>query len=150
MEKTVNDVIIKVVEYDSNEYTKIVQLRYDVLRAPLGLQFSEDFLARDANNILIAAFAGDEVIGCCQLDEQANGIYQLRQMAVSNKFHNTGIGTRIIRFAESFVRERGGKRIELHAREVAIGFYQKLDYLVVGDRFMEIGLPHFEMVKNLA
>ncbi len=150
MEKiTAKNITIKTVAYLSGEYQQMVQLRDEVLRAPLGLTFSEEFLARDANNILIAAFAEDEIIGCCQLEEIAKGIYQLRQMAVSNKWQGGGIGSQIVQFAEEVVKQSGGTQITPHARDVATNFYRKLGYKVIGDSFTEIGIPHVEMVKEI-
>ena len=46
---------------------------------------------------------------------------------------------------------RGGgyEEIVLHARETALGFYQKLGYETEGDSFTEVGLPHSAMRKKL-
>ena len=149
MEKTIADIIIKTVAYQSEEYKQILQLRNDVLRAPLGLTFSEDFLARDVDNILIGAFIGDEIIGCCQLEKAGKDTYQLRQMAVADKLQGGGIGSKIIQYAEKVAKQEEGTQITLHARQVAAGFYRKLGYTPVGDQFMELELPHIEMVKDL-
>lgn len=146
---TAEDITIKTIAYQSEEYKQLLQLRNDVLRVPLGLTFSADFLARDANNILIGAYLGDEIVGCCQLEEATNGIFQLRQMAVGARLQGSGIGSRIIQFAEAVVKQNGGRQITLHARAVAVAFYQKLGYTAIGDSFTEIGLPHLEMVKEL-
>jgi predicted GNAT family N-acyltransferase len=39
--------------------------------------------------------------------------------------------------------------IALHARETAVGFYEKLGYVVSGERFTEVGIPHWYMQKNM-
>jgi predicted GNAT family N-acyltransferase len=36
-----------------------------------------------------------------------------------------------------------------HARESALQFYSKLDYQVLCERFIEVGIPHFEISKEL-
>ena len=150
MEGTAASLVIEMVEYNSEKYRQMVQLRFDVLRAPLGLDFTDEFLAKDADNILIGAFVNDEIIGCCQLQELVDGVYQLRQMAVSNNLQSGGIGTKIVQFAEALVIEKGGRKITLHGREVAVGFYRKLGYTTVGKMFMEVGIPHWEMEKELS
>jgi predicted GNAT family N-acyltransferase len=38
----------------------------------------------------------------------------------------------------------------VHARDVAVGFYERLGYQSVGEPFVEIGLPHQTMEKELA
>ena len=149
MDKSFSNLNIKIVSRLSQEYQQLVQLRYDVLRAPLGLDFSVDFLAKDAADILIGAFIEDEAIGCCQLTPISDSVFQLRQMAVSGKLQGGGVGTRLVQFAEEVAKQNGGTKITLHAREVATGFYQKLHYTAIGQPFTEIGLPHIEMVKAL-
>jgi predicted GNAT family N-acyltransferase len=37
----------------------------------------------------------------------------------------------------------------LHARQTAVAFYERLRYAVDGEPFMEIGLPHRTMTKEL-
>ena len=37
----------------------------------------------------------------------------------------------------------------MHARETAVGFYEKLGYKVVGDKFTEVTIPHYVMEKKL-
>lgn len=146
---TTADLLIKTVAYQSTAYQQLVQLRYEVLRVPLGLTFTADFLAKDAADILIGAFEEEEAIGCCQLTPHPKSVFQLRQMAVAGKRQGGGIGARLIQYAEEVARQNGGTQIRLHAREVAADFYKKLGYTPIGDPFTEIGLPHLEMVKNV-
>ena len=51
-------------------------------------------------------------------------------------------------FEEESLR-RGYKRIYLHAREVAVGFYTSMGYSVFGEEFSEVGSPHRHMQKFL-
>lgn len=39
--------------------------------------------------------------------------------------------------------------MSLHARDTAVPFYNKLNYLQVGEPFIEVGITHFEMYKVL-
>jgi len=43
----------------------------------------------------------------------------------------------------------GFARIELNARQVALAFYLSQDYDQIGESFLEIGIPHFKMIKKL-
>jgi predicted GNAT family N-acyltransferase len=52
-------------------------------------------------------------------------------------------------FAENVARDRGYKKLSMHARKSAIGFYQKLGYEIVGEEFEEVTIPHYEMQKTL-
>ena len=37
----------------------------------------------------------------------------------------------------------------LHARQVAVPFYERLGYSIVGEPFEEVSIPHFKMEKGL-
>jgi predicted GNAT family N-acyltransferase len=44
----------------------------------------------------------------------------------------------------------GVTTLTLHARLSAVGFYRRLGYATHGEHFIEIGLPHVDMCKQLA
>ena len=90
-----------------------------------------------------------QVVACLVLKPLANRQVRLRQMAVAAGFQRRGIGTRLVRYAESFLRRQGNREVVLHARETAIGFYEALGYRKEGERFTEVGIPHFTMHKRL-
>jgi len=140
---------LKQIDYGSEEYIKMVALRNQILRKPLGLEYSDDELAQEKKETLIAAFEEDEILGCCVLSNIGNGRYRLRQMAVKNEVQGKGIGASIMSFAETIAKDKGFKFMVLHARETAVGFYEKFGYKVVGDVFIEVNLPHYLMEKEL-
>lgn len=143
------ELIFKKFEYKSAEYEQQVVLRSAVLRVPLGLKFSEEDLEKDADNILLGAFLENEIVGCCQFKILDKNRLQLRQMAVDPVIQGKNIGRKLVEFAENYAKEQGYSSIELHARKVAMLFYQKLGYHVVGEEFEEVGIPHFSMEKKL-
>jgi predicted GNAT family N-acyltransferase len=98
---------------------------------------------------LIAAFDEDEILGCCMLCKVNDNTLKLRQMAVSNTVQGKGIGASIMHFAENLALDKGFSTISMHARDSAIGFYEKLGYKVEGEGFIEVNIPHHVMVKKL-
>lgn len=127
----------------------MVQLRKDILRKPLGLDFEPADLDKEKEEILIAAFEEDKILGCCMLTLQDPQTIRLRQMAVLNNLQGKGIGRALMQFAENIARDRGFRKITMHARKSAIGFYEKQGYAVAGDEFIEVTIPHYIMEKSL-
>ncbi len=140
---------IKQIDFGSNEYDQMVLLRKKILREPLGLSFSEEELAQEKNDILIAAFDEDEILGCCVLTKFNNEKIRLRQMAVRADMQLTGIGASIMTFAENLARDKGFNYMIMHSRDTAIGFYEKIGYKVTSDEFTEVGISHHIMQKEL-
>ncbi len=127
----------------------MLKLREDILRKPLGLSFSTEELEREKDNMLIAAYEDDQMLGCCMLVEENPQTVRLRQMAVINDLQGKGIGRALMQFAENLARDRGYKKITMHARKNAAGFYEKLGYKKSGEEFTEITIPHITMEKEL-
>ena len=127
----------------------MVELRNEILRKPLGLSFDPKELEREKDDLLIAAFEEDKMLGCCLLTKVDPQCVRLRQMAVQNNLQGKGIGATMMNYAENVARDAGYNKIIMHARKTAIGFYEKLGYKVTGDEFEEITIPHFVMEKKL-
>jgi len=140
---------IVIVEYGTELYAKTVALREKVLREPLGMKFDKEFLSQDTDNIHIAAIEQGNVLGTLLLKPLDNKTVKMRQVAVDPALQRSGVGTAMVKFSEQIARSRGFERIVLHARKYAIPFYKRLDYEVVGDEFLEIGIPHFKMQKRI-
>jgi N-acetylglutamate synthase-like GNAT family acetyltransferase len=140
---------LKQIDHGSADYFKMVELRNEVLRKPLGLNFTEEELANEHQDILIAAFDDDEMVGCCMLCKENNERIKLRQMAVHENVQGKGLGAAILNFAENIARDKGYKTIFMHARETAVGFYEKLGYQINSEVFNEVNIPHYVMEKRL-
>jgi predicted GNAT family N-acyltransferase len=140
---------LKIIDHGTPEYQQMVKLRDDVLRKPLGLQFSPNELAKEKDHLLMAAYEDDQLLGCCMLVEEDPQTVRLRQMAVLNDLQGKGIGKALMNFAENLARDRGYKIITMHARKNSIGFYEKMGYQKSGVEFEEITIPHYVMEKKL-
>lgn len=127
----------------------MVNLRYEIMRKPLGLSFSEEELKKEKEYILIGAFDEEEIIGCCMITKVDHQCGQLRQMAVQKNKQGIGVGESMMAFAENIARDRGYKILMMHARDTAIGFYEKYGYKIKGNGFIELNIKHHIMEKKL-
>ena len=140
---------LKQIDHGSKEYKQMIALRMEILRKPLGLSFSDDELAKEKEDILIGAFDEEKILACCLLTKIDNTTIKLRQMAVQNNLQGKGIGASMMSFAETVARDKGYKKLMMHARNTAIGFYEKFDFKVKGNEFIEVNVPHHVMEKRL-
>jgi len=127
----------------------MVNLRIDILRKPLGLTFDPKELEKEKEDVLMGAFEDDRILGCCLLTKQDQHTMRLRQMAVPNSMQGKGIGRALMIFAENIARDLGYKKLCMHARKTALGFYEKLGYTTSGEEFTEVTIPHYIMEKVL-
>lgn len=140
---------IQEVAYGSAYYDAALDIRDRVLRQPLGLQFSEEDLEKERHEYHLVAIENDVVLGTILMRVISSDVIKMRQVAIDFDYQKGGIGTDLVAFSEEFSRKGGWKQIELHARDVAIPFYERLGYHVVGEEFFEVGISHHKMVKSL-
>jgi len=74
--------------------------------------------------------------------------YRLRAMATSTKVRGEGFGKQIIDFAVEELKQRKMEILWCDARKIALGFYEKMDFTIIGDYYdvPKIG-PHKLMYK---
>ncbi len=140
---------LKIIDHGTAEYHQMVDLRYHVLRKPLGLEFSHEDLEREKEDVLMGCFDDEKLEGCCLLTPFGEKAFRLRQMAVSNGLQGKGIGRVLMSFAENIARDMRKEKLVMHARKSAVGFYEKLGYKICGDEFEEVSIPHYVMEKEL-
>ena len=76
--------------------------------------------------------------------------YRLRAMATSPKVRGEGFGQKVIDFAVNELKNRNEKILWCDARKIALGFYEKMGFTIIGDYYdvPKIG-PHKLMYYNI-
>jgi len=141
---------LRIIDHGTKEYQQMVNLRNEILRKPLGLAFLAEELEKEKEDVLMGAFEDDDrLLGCCLLTRMDPSTIRLRQMAVPNNMQGKGVGRALMIFAENIARDLGYRKLCMHARQTAVGFYQKLGYSISGEPFEEVTIPHYIMEKAL-
>lgn len=137
------------ITYGSVAYNEELKLRDRVLRKPLGMSLFDESLVGEVNDYHIGAYIADCLVGVLILTELNNKEVKMRQVAVDDGWRGKGVGGEMVIFAEQYCSDMGYKRIVLNARKTAVNFYEKHGYMVIGSEFIEIGIPHFKMIKEI-
>jgi predicted GNAT family N-acyltransferase len=138
----------QVIPHQSMAYWQSLCLRDEVLRKPLNLLFDPADLEKEASDYHIVGFYDGLVVACCILSKvEQDTALKMRQVAVSQLFQRRGLGKQMVEFCENLSRNLGIGKMVLNARESALPFYLALGYVVEGQEFVEVGLPHRRMWK---
>lgn len=133
----------------------IVDLRHQVLRQGL----PREAALFDGDNAESAchwgAFIGDRLIGCVTLHAsrwENDPAWQLRGMAVAERYQKLGIGCELLRAVDEHVASQKERRILwCNARVPAAAFYQKFGWQIVSEVFeIPTAGPHVRMIKRAA
>lgn len=114
---------------------------------PLEDEFDEfDTLDGKCEHILV--FHQEEAVGTGRL-RVVEGQGKLERICILQPYRNLGLGKVIIQTLEEIAKELELNRVKLHGQTQAEGFYQKFGYQTTSDVFIEDGIPHILMTKDL-
>lgn len=135
------------------DWAAYYQLRYQVLRQPWqqppGSERAPDDEAPTTTHALWRAPDGT-VAGVARLSPSGPSQAQVRYMAVAPAWQGRQVGRQLLEHLEAAARRQGFTELVLHAREAAVGFYERLGYAVVAPSHTLFGtIPHFLMRKEL-
>lgn len=78
-----------------------------------------------------------------------DGYGKVERICVLKDKRKSGAGKEIMVKIEDYAKEKGLKKLKLNAQIQAIPFYSRLGYEVVSEEFMDAGIPHKTMVKEI-
>lgn len=130
-------------------YSEEVDLRYRVLRAPLGFRREDVQYPHDRDSLHLVGVLEGRVVACVLFLPELPTSGRLLQMAVEPELQGRGLGRELVRALEAEVRRRGFEEVTLHARADKVPFYERLGYAVEGEPFEEVGIPHRYMRRRL-
>lgn len=132
------------------EWDKYYDLRYRILREPLGKERGSERNDGDEAGIHFAVFDGESILAIARLDRVDDTVCQVRFVAVETTIQGKGLGKKIMDAVEKRGTEKGYSKLILHARDYALPFYEKLGYTLLGPSYKLFDvLQHFEMEKQL-
>ena len=144
---------IETVAHDWPHFAEVLDLYYDVLYGPFGVQREfEWYHPANGSRFGIALGPQDELLGSARLlPEAGDEVRQVRQVVVSPAAQGLGVGRELMATIESIAAEEGADALWLNARHTAFGFYEALGWEFAGEPFISglTGIPHREMRKQL-
>ena len=143
---------IDIVEIDVHHplYNEECQLRFDLVRLPLGITHKDaEKFGFEKNSLHWVALSQNKVVGCVLLYPCEPTSGKLFQLAVTGRVQSFGVGRALVRHLEERATVLGIQTIKMHARLAVIDFYRKLQYEAYGPIFAEVGIPHRRMMKEL-
>ncbi len=141
--------LVEEAEFGSKTYEEMLSLRQRILRDPLGLEWTEEEESWEPRERHFGVRGDGGIIACVVIRPLGKRTVKLRQMAVEPARQGTGIGRGLLEGVEKILVSHELDRIELNARDTAVGFYEKLGFCKMGEEFVEVTIPHWKMVKTL-
>lgn len=111
-----------------------------------GIAPEDEWDTEDATALHAVLFdVSGKPLGNARLLQPSASLAKIGRMAVQREARGQGYGARLLQALLLEARRRGNKEVRLSAQRSAQGFYAALGFLVVGEPFDEVGIPHIEM-----
>jgi len=133
-----------------SEWEAYFDLRYRVMREPLGKERGSERNEGDTTGIHFALYEDETILGIARLDKVDDHICQVRFVAIEEHLQGKGLGNKLMVAVEQCGTKLGYTKMILHARDYALSFYEKLGYQLIGPSYKLFDvLQHYEMEKLL-
>ncbi len=138
------DFLIRPANWQQDEEA-IARLRRAVFIDEQGVPESLEWESIDSSCLWFVAVTPGLVVGIVRLSPEG----RVGRMAVQRDRRGQGIGSALLEAALSAARSAGLSQANLSAQTHAIPFYRRAGFDCIGPEFLDAGIPHRSMHKEL-
>jgi len=131
----------------TDDLASCLLLRRKVFIEEQGVSEADERDDHDAAAIHLLARDGDIPVGTARI-VLAGGVAKIGRVCLLVPYRGTGLGAALIRAALDLMRLRTDVSMaRLGAQTKALGFYERLGFVVVGSEYLDAGIPHIDMER---
>ncbi len=131
------------------EYEDAIQVRRKVFveeqDVPLHLELDE----YDAEAVHFVAYDEEIPFGAGRIRVIEPGIGKVERVCILPSYRGKKLGNLMMQCMEEYSISAGISKLKLNAQSQAILFYEKRNYTINSPEFLEAGIPHRAMEKNI-
>jgi len=144
---------IRVADF-STDFSAIEKIRYAVFQIEQSISSEDEFDGKDRESIHLIAYFEFQAVGTLRIRNIGGAIAKIERLAVLKDFRSHGIGRKMMEEAIAYIKSFKKSAvtysiIKIHAQAYLEKFYTNLGFITQGERFMEAGIDHVLMMKNI-
>ncbi|RHW39843.1 GNAT family N-acetyltransferase [Lysinibacillus yapensis] len=140
--------LVKIVE-NEQELSLAYAVRKKVFVEEQGVPEHLELDEHDASATHFIVKDEDKTIAAARLREMEPKIGKVERVCVLKEYRGKRLGLLIMKEIEHYAKNHDFKKLKLNAQSYAVPFYEKLDYKVTSPEFLDAGIPHRAMEKEL-
>ncbi|WP_107925323.1 GNAT family N-acetyltransferase [Lysinibacillus parviboronicapiens] len=139
---------VKIVE-TIKEHDDAFAVRKKVFVEEQGVPLHLECDAEDASATHFIMYEDTEPVGAARLRGIESDTAKIERVCILQTQRGKKLGALIMQEMEKHAISTNNKKLKLHAQSYAVPFYEKLGYTVTSPEFMDAGIPHRAMEKNI-
>lgn len=136
---------VHIVPYNATYRPHIRHIREAVFVNEQGVAAELEFDGLDDTAIQVLVAEQEQYVGTGRMLEDG----QIGRIAILPEARGQGLGAKVVQILVAEAIRLGYPGVYLSAQTHALAFYFKLGFSLLGDEFMEAGIPHQSMVLKL-
>lgn len=124
-------------------------VRQQVFVQEQGVPVHMELDEHDHSAVHFVAYDMNIPVGAGRIREPEPGIAKVERVCILPEYRGKRLGNLMMEKMESYAKEAGLHSVKLNAQSYAVPFYEKLQYQVTSPEFMDAGIPHRAMKKEL-
>lgn len=126
-----------------------VSIRHNVYVDGMGISVADEFDGRDDDCVHVLVRLDGVPVGAARL-MQMDHCVKLQRVAVLETARGRGIGGELVKASIDHARDHmAARQMRLGAQVKAMTLYARHGFVPVGDIFLDVGMPHQEMVRDM-
>lgn len=130
-------------------YRDAVLIRYEVFvneqHVPEDLEI-DDLEAESLHGVI---YQSQQAIATVRLYALNSKNLKVQRVAVLKEFRQHGVGRFLMEKVEEKAKELAVSQLILDSQKQALPFYEKSNFQIDSSEFLDAGIPHYRMVKNI-
>lgn len=136
-------------DLNSSYYNDAVDIRKKVFVDEQNVPPELEIDDLEDQTIHVIGYLENRAVATARLYKKDATTFKVQRVAVSLDFRKKNLGNQLMLEIERYAEMNHYKKLILGAQDHALNFYKKLGYQVEGKGFMDAGIPHHTMIKNL-
>jgi predicted GNAT family N-acyltransferase len=128
--------------------TEAARLRHQVFVGEQGVDAALEADGRDGVAAHVVLEQDGAVTGTARIFDTGDAAV-VGRVAITPERRGQRLGALVMAVAERWAAGQGLPVVELHSQQAVVGFYLRLGYVAVGEPYVEAGIPHRTMRKQL-
>jgi len=131
------------------EHADAFAVRKKVFVEEQGVPLHLECDAYDATATHFIMYEDNEPAGAARLRNIEDHTAKIERVCILQSQRGKKLGALMMKEMENYAVSIGLQKLKLHAQSYAVPFYEKLGYTVTSPEFMDAGIPHRAMEKNI-
>ncbi|AFZ42268.1 GCN5-related N-acetyltransferase [Halothece sp. PCC 7418] len=139
-----------VIARDFNDFARCIMIRTQVFVMEQGISAEIETDEWENHSTHYLAGDGEKALATARSRLINNQTAKIERVAVLKEARSQGVGTELMRYILQEIHSYSNiQTIKLGSQNSAIPFYEKLGFQVIGEEYLDAGIPHHLMMQRI-